>query len=367
MDFLHIIDQLNVLIEHSASQWWIIPLVSLFCLIDGFFLFLPSETAIVALASIATRTGEPNVYLLILGASIGAILGDNVAYFLGRTLGTTRFKWMRRPRGAKAFAWAGRELEKRGAILIFTARYVPIGRVAVNFTAGATHFPWRRFVILDGIAVVTWATYSAAMGTFAGHWVHDNPLLGVGIAIAFAVIVGIIVDHLMKVLHHHLEKRGKIEPRPEPGSKAAELAAIVQAQVEAERRAAARAVASETPSGPDATGPADSSSASGAPSTAKPSHPKPTHANSTQEKSARGESWEDEPSSESEGFTADAIVSAEISNSTCTVTGHADTALGAAPTANAAPPAGPKNRGPGQHSRPGKTAAVGPVGHTSGG
>lgn len=230
MDFMHLIGQINVLIEHSAAQWWIIPLVSLFCLIDGFFLFLPSETAIVALASISAKTGDPNIWFLILGSSAGAIIGDNIAYFLGRKLGTTRFNWMRRPRGAKAFAWAGKELEKRGAILIFTARYIPVGRVAVNFTAGATYFPWRRFALLDGVAVLTWASYSVAVGTFAGRWVHDNPLLGVGIAVAFAIVIGFVVDHAMKYVHHVLERRGKLAPRPEPGLAAATAAARVRAQ-----------------------------------------------------------------------------------------------------------------------------------------
>lgn len=207
MDFLHVIGQLNYLIEHSAAQWWVIPLVSLFCLIDGFFLFLPSETAIVGLASVASVSGDPNVWLLIVGASAGAILGDNIAYFLGRKLGTTRFRWMRRPRTAKAFAWAGKELKKRGPILIFTARYIPVGRIAVNFTAGATQFPWRRFAMLDAFAVVTWAAYSAAMGTFAGGWVHDNPLLGVGIAVGLALVVGFCADHVAKLVHRLLDRR----------------------------------------------------------------------------------------------------------------------------------------------------------------
>lgn len=265
MDFLHIIDQLNYLIGHSAGQWWIIPLVSLFCLIDGFFLFLPSETAIVALASIAARTGEPNIWLLILGTSMGAIIGDNIAYFMGRKLGVSRFRWMRRPRGAKAFAWAGRELEKRGAVLIFTARYIPVGRIAVNFTAGATHFPWRRFAVIDGIAVVTWAGYSVAMGTFAGRWVHHNPLLGVVIAIAFAIVVGIFVDHAMKYLHRFLEKRGKLAPRAEPGLITAEHAAMVQeaaaiaetAKANAEQAQAAQEADAKTDPAAAAGSPAD--------------------------------------------------------------------------------------------------------------
>ncbi|WP_082368939.1 DedA family protein [Arthrobacter sp. ERGS1:01] len=251
MDFLHIIDQINFVIAHSSAQWWIIPLVSLFCLIDGFFLFLPSETAIVALASISARTGSPNIWLLIIGATIGAMIGDNIAYYMGRKLGTTRFKWMRKPRGAKAFSWAGRELEKRGAILIFTARYIPVGRIAVNFTAGATGFPWRRFVALDGVAVVTWACYSVAVGTFAGRWVHHNPLLGVGIAITFAIVIGFIVDHAMKFLHHELEKRGKLAPRAEPGVTAAQLAA--QARETAEPATAARPPVAQP--GTDGAGP----------------------------------------------------------------------------------------------------------------
>lgn len=216
MDFLHVLHQLNELISHSAAQWWVVPLVMLFCLIDGFFLFLPSETALVALASIAAKTGSPNVWLLMAGGAVGAILGDNIAYWLGRKLGTTRFKWMRRPRGAKAFRWAGRELDKRGAILIFTARYIPVGRIAVNFTAGATQYSWRRFATLDAVAAVTWSGYSIAIGTFAGRWVHNNQLLGVGIALVCAIVIGFVVDHAMKFFYAQLAKRGRIKPRQAP-------------------------------------------------------------------------------------------------------------------------------------------------------
>ncbi|MDJ0354727.1 DedA family protein [Paenarthrobacter sp. PH39-S1] len=208
----HLMGELNRLIEHSANQWWIVPLVMLFCLIDGFFLFLPSETAIVALAAISARLGEPNIWLLLAGGAIGAIMGDNIAYFLGRKLGVTRFRWMRRPRTAKAFEWARKELDKRGAILIFTARYIPVGRIAVNFTAGATRFPWKKFFWLDFAAALTWSGYSVGIGSFAGRWVHHNPLLGVGIAIVFAILMGFIVDNAMKFFHRWLGKRAKSSP-----------------------------------------------------------------------------------------------------------------------------------------------------------
>ncbi|MNI92395.1 hypothetical protein D3C73_1501840 [compost metagenome] len=36
---------------------------------------------------------------------------------------------------------------------------------------------------------------------------HHNPLLGVGIAVAFAVVLGIVVDHALRWWHKYLEKK----------------------------------------------------------------------------------------------------------------------------------------------------------------
>ena len=41
-------DVINEAILHAANAWWILPIVYLFCLIDGFFPVLPSETLLVA-------------------------------------------------------------------------------------------------------------------------------------------------------------------------------------------------------------------------------------------------------------------------------------------------------------------------------
>ena len=71
---------------------------------------------------------------------------------------------MRLRRSRKAFAFARHELMKRGALLIFTARYIPIGRVAVNFTAGATRYPLGRFTVLDILACLAWGAYSVGVG-----------------------------------------------------------------------------------------------------------------------------------------------------------------------------------------------------------
>lgn len=211
---------LNQMLEHAAGQPWIYPVLLVFFFIDGFATILPSETAIVGLSALSLHSGQPNLWILGATALVGAMAGDNMAYMLGRKIGLTRWKWMRRPKVQKMFAWAHYELDKRGAVLIFTARYIPWGRVAVNYVAGQTGFRHRTFFFLDAFACVTWVCYSIGIGLLAGQWVHNNPLLGVGIAVAFAVILGIIVDHVLRWWHKHLEKKDA-EKKDQAGAAAA--------------------------------------------------------------------------------------------------------------------------------------------------
>jgi membrane protein DedA with SNARE-associated domain len=229
------VEFLNEMLEHAAGQPWIYPVLLVFFFIDGFATILPSETAIVGLSALSLHNGQPNLWILGFTALVGAMAGDNMAYMLGRKIGLTRWKWMRRPKVQKMFAWAQYELDKRGAVLIFTARYIPWGRVAVNYVAGQTGFRHRTFFILDAFACVTWVGYSIGIGLLAGQWVHNNPLLGVGIAVAFAVLLGIVVDHALRWWHKYLERRDAARTAAreahEPGVPAVDRKPVVSADL----------------------------------------------------------------------------------------------------------------------------------------
>jgi membrane-associated protein len=170
------VEFINEAVLHAAGQWWIYPLLLVFFFVDGFAMVVPSETLIVALAAFSRHSGEPNLWILGFTALVGAIAGDNMAFMLGRRIGLKRWKWMRRPKVQKAFSWARYELDKRGAVLIFTARYIPWGRVAVNLLASS--FPW----------------------------LHHNPLLSAGIAVVFAIVLGVLLDHVLRLWHKHLAR-----------------------------------------------------------------------------------------------------------------------------------------------------------------
>ncbi|MFD5277182.1 DedA family protein [Pseudarthrobacter sp. NPDC058362] len=193
---------INDFILAAAGQPWVLVLVLACCIIDGFFPPIPSESVVVGLAAVAATAQVPNPWVLMLVAAAGAFSGDNIAYLIGRRVGTTRWSWMRGPRMQGAFRWAGRELRKRPAALILVARFVPIGRVAVNLTAGVSSYPQTRFVGLTVLSATLWAAYSVGIGLFFGQWFEDNHLLGAAIAIVCAVALGIVVDVAVNRFRH---------------------------------------------------------------------------------------------------------------------------------------------------------------------
>lgn len=189
-------DILNDLIMQAIASPWLYLVLFAVTIVDGFFPPVPSETVLVAAAAVAASTGEGNLLLLGAVAAIGAAIGDNVAFLIGRGLGTTRFAWMRRPRVAAAFAHAQHALDRRSATLILGARYIPVGRVAVNMSAGALDFPWRRFLPLSLIAGISWSVFSLVIGLLAGAWIKDQPLLSAGLGIVIALIIGLVIDRI---------------------------------------------------------------------------------------------------------------------------------------------------------------------------
>lgn len=190
------VDILNELIMQAIASPWLYLVLFAVTVIDGFFPPVPSETVLVAAAAVAASTGEGNLLLLGAIAAVGAAIGDNIAFAIGRGLGTTRFAWMRRPRVAAAFAHAQRALDRRSATLILGARYIPVGRVAVNMSAGALGFPWRRFAPLSLVAGVSWSVFSLAIGLLAGAWIKDQPLLSAAIGIVVALVIGFVIDRI---------------------------------------------------------------------------------------------------------------------------------------------------------------------------
>lgn len=200
-------DALTSLLLAGAASPLILLALFVLVAIDGFFPPVPSETLVVALASIGFATGAPNPWLVLLAAAAGSFIGDNIAFWLGRRLGIDRFGFTRRPRMARLLARVRVTLRERSASTILTARFVPIGRVAVNVLAGSSGFSRRRFMVLSAISGALWAGYSIGIGILAGAWLHEQPLLGAAVAAVAALGIGFVVDAVSRRVARATEAR----------------------------------------------------------------------------------------------------------------------------------------------------------------
>jgi membrane-associated protein len=181
-----------------ADSPWVFALVFAVCVIDGFFPPIPSEPVVIVLAALALPDRGFAVVPLLAVAAGGAITGDNIAYTLGSRFGTGWLRLQRRPKVVVVLARARAELATRGALLLLTARYIPVGRTAVNITAGATGFPRRRFFLLSFAGGVSWALYSVFVGSAVAHLLGGHPLLSVAVAICVAALFGVALDALAR-------------------------------------------------------------------------------------------------------------------------------------------------------------------------
>ena len=184
-------------LDALAASPWLIPALFALVVADAFLVILPSETAVVALGALWATTGSPALAPIVVAAAVGAVVGDGLCYLIGRRIGLERWRWQREGRIGAAIARVRAAVHRRTAVLVFTARYVPFARIAVNLAAGAGRVPLRRYLPLSAFAGVAWACYNVAIGAIVGSAIRDAPLLAIAISIPIAIMLGLAVDRVV--------------------------------------------------------------------------------------------------------------------------------------------------------------------------
>ena len=171
----------------SGSPWTYAFLFGVAAL-DVVFPLVPSETSVI-LAGVLASTGDLVLFAVILVAAAGAILGDNTAYVIGRTVGHRLVNRFFSGERRKRIDWAEQQIEERGGYLILVGRFIPGGRTAVTLACGLLEMRWRRFIFFDVAAGLLWASYAALLGYFGGKAFEEQPWKG--FVVAFVVALGI--------------------------------------------------------------------------------------------------------------------------------------------------------------------------------
>jgi membrane protein DedA with SNARE-associated domain len=182
-------------------------------LLESLGLPFPGEAVLLAAALVAGHSGTTSVWAVVIAAAVGAIVGDNLGYVLGRTVG---WRLLRRHGHVvhidEAKLKLGRYLfDRHGGKVVFVGRFVSVLRTYTAFLAGVEHLAWPRFLVANASGGVLWAT-AYGVGAYelgdvverAGH-VVGWALLGV---VALAA-VGVAVAGRRRL--HELQERAQRE------------------------------------------------------------------------------------------------------------------------------------------------------------
>lgn len=177
------------LVELAAGPW---ALPALFALVfgDAFLVVIPGEAAVTALAALSALNGHPALWAVIAVAAAAAFAGDASCYLIGRSVRVERWRWMQRPRVSALRAWAHTRLARSTAAIVFTARFIPFARIAVNLTAGIERVAARRYLGFSALAAAAWAVYQALIGAAVARMLPDTPLVAVVVSVLLALLIG---------------------------------------------------------------------------------------------------------------------------------------------------------------------------------
>lgn len=182
------------LLAGVAAGPWALPVLFALVFADAVLVVVPGEVAVTATGALAAATGTPSLAAVIAVAAVAAFCGDALCYGVGRVAGVDRWRWMRHRRIRAGFDRAGARLSRGTATVVFTARFIPFARLAVNLTAGATKVPAARYLGTVAVAASAWAVYQAVVGAAVGSLLPGQPLLAVALSVIVAIALGVTID-----------------------------------------------------------------------------------------------------------------------------------------------------------------------------
>jgi membrane protein DedA with SNARE-associated domain len=186
-----------------------LPILFAVVLIESFGVPLPGETALIAFGVLASE-GHYSIAAVIGVAAAGAIVGDNLGYWLvGRIGGRAlfrRWRWLSRY-GDRVLPRAEELMRRHGGVTVFFGRFVSILRYTVAWIAGLSRMQWWRFLFWNAAGGIVWATAVGLTAYYGGRAAADA-IARYGLYAAAAVI-GVVILAWLGVRY----TRGRVEKR----------------------------------------------------------------------------------------------------------------------------------------------------------
>lgn len=149
-------------------NYWVITLLMA---IESSFIPFPSEVVIPPAAYMAAATGEMSLWLIILCATLGALIGATVNYVLALYLGRPLiYRFANSKLGhlclidEEKVKLAEHYFDEHGAIGTIVGRLVPAVRQLISIPAGLARMRFGRFLLYTAIGAGAWNCILGAIG-----------------------------------------------------------------------------------------------------------------------------------------------------------------------------------------------------------
>ena len=199
MEYIHQFIDIVLNLDEHLTAWgaaygpWIYAILFAIVFCETGFVFtpfLPGDSLLFAAGAMA-GTGATNIYLTMSAFWLAATLGDNVNYWVGRYVGPRVFQWedsrfFKRENLMHAHAF----FEKHGAKALIMARFMPIVRTFMPFTAGIASMNYVRFVLTSILGGAIWV----GSITLTGYWLGSHEFVKKNLEF---FILGIVVVSLI--------------------------------------------------------------------------------------------------------------------------------------------------------------------------
>ena len=185
-----------------------LPLLFVVIMLESFGIPLPGETALILFGVLASK-GDYSIASVIAVAAAGAIVGDNLGYWIiGRLGGRAlfrRWRWLQRW-SETVLPRAERIMQRHGGKTVFFGRFIAILRFTAAWVAGLGRMHWWLFLFWNAAGGIIWATAVGLVAYYGGQAAADA-ITRYGLYAALGIGVILVVAWL--ALHFGKEKLEK--------------------------------------------------------------------------------------------------------------------------------------------------------------
>jgi membrane protein DedA with SNARE-associated domain len=157
--------------------------ICLLIAVENIFPPIPSEV-ILTFGGFMTTFSSMNIWLVILVATIGSVIGALVLYAIGRFLSTERLEKLVQGKFGKVMHLKSEDIQKaekwfgeHGNKAVFFCRFVPIVRSLISIPAGITKMKLSSFLILTISGTFIWNVGTCLFGKICRKCLGNNCFL----------------------------------------------------------------------------------------------------------------------------------------------------------------------------------------------